>query len=112
MIGERQTQRLPSVDLELHRLGVSLALSDPQALRETLEAHRRRVREILDRIFPELSERNLDLFVRRSPKLLRESVSRTMLETLATQFAHAIEASSSAERAFDNLERFIEGVGV
>src|SRR6185503_19248743 len=110
MVDERQTQRLPKDEAELQRLAASLDFDNPQALRDTLDGHRRRVRGILDRIFPELGERILDLFVRRSPKLLVQS-SPAMMETLATQFARATEDSSSPERAFNNLERFIEGVG-
>lgn len=112
MVGEQQTQRLPKDEVGLASLAAGLGLADTPALLATLDTHRTRVREILDRIFPELRERILDLFVRRSPKLLVQSVGSTMLETLATQFAHAIEASSSPEPAFNNLEHFIEGVGV
>jgi glutamate-ammonia-ligase adenylyltransferase len=111
MIAEQQTQRLPKDDLGLQRLAASLGFAEAGAFSATLDAHRRRVRQLLGRIFPELSERILDLLVRRSPRALVQSVGATMLETLAAQFAHAIEASSSPERAFRNLERFVEGVG-
>jgi len=110
MVAEQQTQRLPTDERALGRLGRSLGFDSHETFSDTLEEHRRRTEEILARIFPELSRRILDVFLHRASKSLAEPANRQLLETLAIQFARAIEASSAPERALNNLERFVEGV--
>lgn len=111
MVAEQQTQRLPTDDAALERLARSLGFEDQAAFGQALEGYRDRAQELLIHIFPEMGARILDLLVRRVPKPLGDPHSRRMLEALARQFARAIEGSSSPERALNNLEGFIEGVG-
>jgi glutamate-ammonia-ligase adenylyltransferase len=111
MVAERQTQRLPKDPAALERLVRNLGFDSVDSIRSELQRHRERARAMFTRIFPEISERILDLFTRSVPSLLSTSTNRTMLETLATQLARAIEVSSNPERALNNLQRFIEGVG-
>lgn len=111
MVGEQQTQRLPKEKDALLRLARSLDFDGIDAFTETLDTHRERTEEILARIFPEMNQRILDLFLRKAPRSLTDAASRQLLETLSTQFARAIETSSAPERALNNLDAFVEGVG-
>lgn len=111
MVAERQTHALPAEPQAAERLARTIGFASSAALSADLEMHRRQTRQVFARIFPEANERIVELFTRRAPDMIANPGSRAMLETLAVQLAQAIEASSSPERALNNLQRFIEGVG-
>ena len=115
MEGERQTHRLPADVAGLARLarGLGLLTDDPAAaLISTLEAHRERVRAAFATLFAEDGVGQLlDLFQRHVPQLLAQPATRVLIEQLAVAFARAIGAAPAPERATNNLDRFIAGVG-
>ncbi len=115
MVGERQTHRLPEAAADLTRLARALGFSGADAAAAcaaALEAHRQRIRTIFASLFAvDGTQRLLDLFQRNAPQLLAQPTTRGLVEQLAGQFAGAIEASPDAERALNNLDRFIRGVG-
>jgi glutamate-ammonia-ligase adenylyltransferase len=57
------------------------------------------------------SDRILDLFLQNVPQLAAEPTTRRMIEMLAASFAKSIDASVDSERALNNLDRFLQGVG-
>ncbi len=114
MVGERQTHRLPDEVADLHHLARALGYlgETPEAFAAALAAHRRRIGEIFTSLFSaDGTVRVLDLFQRNAPQLLAQPATRTQIEELAARFARAIAASPDAERATNNLDRFIRGVG-
>lgn len=115
MVAERQTHHLPKSEEERERLarGMGLRCDDPAAaLDGMLQTYRERVRRIVAELFDEGGrERILALFTRRVPRLREEVMSRGILEELADRFAREIDASANPQRAMNNLDHFIEGVG-
>ena len=55
------------------------------------------------------AEAILQLFLRHQPQLLASPETRSMMETLAEQFAREIEASPDLVLALNNLDRFVRG---
>jgi glutamine synthetase adenylyltransferase len=77
-----------------------------------LDAERSRVRQVFDGLFSEDdAERVLDLFARSASQLLAVPSTRAMIEGLARRFAREIASAADPERAMNNLDRFIRGVG-
>ena len=115
MVGERQTHRLPEDPAELRALARALCFDgdDPTAgFVAELEAHRVAVRAAFAPLFADEGVQPLlDLFQRSVPQLLTQPGVRPLIERLAERFAHAIDASPNRERAMNNLDRFIRGVG-
>jgi len=115
MVGERQTHRLPEAAADLTRLARALGFRGAEAAAACaaeLEGHRQRIRTIFAALFAvDGTQRLLDLFQRNAPQLLAQPTTRGLVEQLAGQFARAIEASPDGERALNNLDRFIRGVG-
>lgn len=115
MVAERQTHRLPSGREALLRLARAsgFAAADPLAdFDAALQAHRREVQRVFAAVFPaSAGSRVLALFQRNAPQLLANPLLRGRIEELAERFAHAIEGSPGPERAMNNLDRFIQGVG-
>jgi glutamate-ammonia-ligase adenylyltransferase len=70
------------------------------------------VRRVFDALFAEGgAQRVLDLFQRSAPHLLAEPTTRRQIELLAAHLAGAIDASADPERAMNNLDRFVRGIG-
>jgi glutamate-ammonia-ligase adenylyltransferase len=115
MEGERQTHLIPAGAAPRERLARALGYRGEQAraLFETrLEAERACVRQVFDGLFSEDdAERILDLFARNASRLVAVPSSRGMIENLARHFAREIASASDPERAMNNLDRFIRGVG-
>jgi glutamate-ammonia-ligase adenylyltransferase len=115
MVGERQTHRLPEDDGERRALARALGFTgaDPTAeFAAALEDCRARIRAVFAELFTdEGAQPLLDLFQRNVPHLLTQPGTRVQIEQLAARFAHAIDASPNRERAMNNLDRFIRGVG-
>lgn len=115
MVDERQTHRLPAEPAARTRLARALGYRVEQAaeaFEAALEAHRARIRAIFTALFSDDgAQRLLDLFQRNAPQLLAQSATRGQIEQLAVRFARAIAAGPDPERAMNNLDRFIRGVG-
>lgn len=115
MEGERQTQLIPAGAQGRERLARALGYRGDDATREfeaRLDTERRCVRQVFDDLFSEDdSERVLDLFARNASRLLAVSSTRDMIEDLARRFAREIASAADPERAMNNLDRFIQGVG-
>jgi glutamate-ammonia-ligase adenylyltransferase len=115
MEGERQTHLIPPGAEGRERLARALGYrgEDARVAFETrLDAERSRVRRVFEGLFPEDdSERVLDLFARSASRLLAIPSARTMMEGLARRFAREISSAADPERAMNNLDRFIRGVG-
>ncbi len=115
MENERQLYHLPTSTAGRQRLARAMASfedGNPDKFDEDLTAHRDRVRRIFSRLFDkDEGERILDLFQDSAPSLLANPATRKLAEDLAKQMAHQIEASSSPDRAMNNLDEFIRGVG-
>ena len=115
MEGERQVHRLPPPGSARERIARALGFGGsggPAAFERALEGHRRRVRELFERLFSEEGEeRILALFARGAPRLLHVPAARAMIEDLARHFAREIEASADPTLALNNLDRFIQGIG-
>ena len=112
---ERQTHLVPASAEGRERLARSLGYrgEDARAAFEArLDAERRRVRQIFEDLFPDDdSERVVDLFARSASRLLTVASTRGMIEALARRFAREIASAADPERAMNNLDRFIRGVG-
>lgn len=116
MVDERQTHVLPSDPEALTRLGRAMGFVDVPdpggALQSALEGHRRQVLSLFGASLSEVEgERIFELFSRNVPHLLSLPAVRGMVGDLADRFAEAIRKSPNPERALDNLDRFIHGVG-
>ena len=115
MYAERQTYVLPSAADDLERLARSFGWSgdDPALqLRSTLGQHRDAVSELMRRLFPEdTADRVMSFFASRMPGLLANTPTRDAMSELADHFAREIEGGPNPQRALNNLERFIAGVG-
>jgi glutamate-ammonia-ligase adenylyltransferase len=115
MEGERQTHLIPPRVEARERLARALGYRGEdarEAFEARLEAERARVRKVFEGLFSEDdSEHVLDLFARSAAGLLAVPSTRGMIEDLARRFAREIASSSDPERAMNNLDRFIRGVG-
>ncbi len=115
MEGERQVYRLPTDARGQSRLARAMGFYGPDATAafiRALEAHRGAVRTAFAGWSAEEGAAQLlDLLQRSVPSLLGEPVTRGQIEQLAAKFAHAIAASPDPERAMNNLERFMRGIG-
>jgi glutamate-ammonia-ligase adenylyltransferase len=115
MVAERQTHRLPKEPEALRRIARAVGFLDGDeraALLARIESHRERVEAVFhDFFFDSGSERIFDLFAHRVPQLLASDTSRKMLWDLAAEFAREVDASPNAERALNNLGRFVENIG-
>jgi glutamate-ammonia-ligase adenylyltransferase len=115
MEGERQTHLIPPSAEGRERLARALGYRGEEAragFEARLEAERSRVRQVFDSLFSEDdSERVLDLFARSASRLLVVPSTRGMIEGLARRFAREISSAADPERAMNNLDRFIRGVG-
>ena len=115
MLAERQTHRVPSESDARRRLARGLGFLEEDGLERfdaALAEQRARVRAVFDGFFfDQGSERIFDMFAHSVPQLLASPTTRRMLEELASQFATEIDQSSDAQRALNNLDRFVRGVG-
>ena len=115
MEGERQSHRLPTEAHARLRLARAMGFTGSDAVAafdRALGEHRQRVRAGFAALFAEDgAQRLLDLFQRNAPRLFAEPVTRSQIEQLAAHFARAIAASPDPERAMNNLDRFIRGIG-
>jgi len=115
MEGERQTHLIPPSAEGRERLARALGYRGEGAragFEARLDAERSRVRQVFDSLFSEDdSERVLDLFARSASRLLVVPSTRGMIEGLARRFAREISSAADPERAMNNLDRFIRGVG-
>lgn len=112
MEAERQVHRLAASGPARERAARALGFAEVTAFDGVLEEHRRRVREIFERLFSEKGEdRILALFARSAPGLVHLPGARAMVEDLARHFAREIEAAADPELALNNLDRFIQGIG-
>lgn len=115
MEAERQTHKMPTEPAALERLVRAVGYLEPDAVAAfdaDLDAHRSNNREIFDAFFPhEGADRILDLFATNVPRLMAFPASRQMIEQLAGQFGTEIDAAASPERALNNLDRLLSGVG-
>lgn len=115
MVAERQTHHLPKSPEDLACLARSMGLTDDDpvaAFQSLIQNHRDHVRRIVAELFDEGGRaRILGLFARRVPRLLEAPMSRAIIEELADRFAREIDAAPHPQRAMNNLDRFVEGVG-
>jgi glutamate-ammonia-ligase adenylyltransferase len=112
MEAERQVHRLAASGPARERAARALGFAALADLDRALEEHRRRVREVFERLFSERGEdRVLALFARGAPALLHLPGARAMVEDLARHFAREIEAAADPELALNSLDRFIQGIG-
>jgi glutamate-ammonia-ligase adenylyltransferase len=123
MEGERQTHRLPAELGSRTRLARAMGFLEAEAaegspgtpverFEAVLAGHRQWIRASFTDLFAESgSDRLLELFQRHVPRLLAQPVTRGQIEQLASQFARAIDATADPERAMNNLDRFIRGIG-
>lgn len=114
MVAERQTHRVPGDAAARAQLARAMGYLDDdcvESFTRELEAHRARVRAVFEGFFFDHgSERIFDLFAHSVPQLLATPTTRRMLEELAAQFAREIDKSPDAQRALNNLDRFIRGI--
>jgi len=115
MEGERQTHLIPPGAEGRERLARALGYRGEDArgaFEVRLDAERSRVRQAFEDLFSDDdSERILDLFARSAARLLAVPSTRGMIEGLARHFAREISSAADPERALNNLDRFIRGVG-
>jgi glutamate-ammonia-ligase adenylyltransferase len=115
MVGERQTHRVPAEPGARRRLARAMGFLEEDALRAfdaALQRHRDRILELFQAFLLEGGrERIFEIFARNAPQLSAFPTTRAMLERLAEHFARAIELSADPERALNNLDRFIQGIG-
>ncbi|MBW2383723.1 MAG: hypothetical protein JRG92_08810 [Deltaproteobacteria bacterium] len=115
MEDERQRHVVPGTPRARLRLARAMGFVGKDAEQRfdaALEAARTEVKSIVGSTFGETaSDRILELFLRNVPQLVAEPTTRGMIEALAGQFAQSIDASSDPERALNNLDRFVQGIG-
>lgn len=112
---EHQAHRVPKEGALLARLARAMGFLDEDGasgFERELARVRQRVEREAARLSPEGGvERIAELFARGAPKLVGFPASRAMLEELGAQFAAHIDTSPDPERALNNLDRFVHGVG-
>jgi glutamate-ammonia-ligase adenylyltransferase len=120
MEAERQVHLVPVQAAAVSRLARAMGYRGDSAGSEfqgELDRRRERVRDAYESLLSQGgagrgADRVLDLFLRGAPsRLVHFPASRSMLEELAERFAREIDASSDPERALNNLDRFIQGIG-
>jgi len=103
--------QLESFDLQLSTTSGE-ALTVSVASSSVLAEHRAAVRRAFTGLLQAGGEDAVfGLFARHVPQLCGSPTTRGMIEELARNFARQVEASSDPERAMNNLDRFIRGVG-
>jgi glutamate-ammonia-ligase adenylyltransferase len=119
MEGERQVHVLPRDAAGRERLARSLGYQGESGVTEfetaTL-ACRERVHATYESVLAGSgkdggAERVLGVFLRGNPRLVAAPATRPMMEELAERFALEIDASGEPERALNNLDRFVQGIG-
>ena len=115
MEDERQVHELPQRPEARLRLARAMGFSGDAALAE-FEAELARQRDCVRAFGTSVqtesnAEAILQLFLRHQPKLLTSPETRSMMETLAEQFAREIEASPDLVLALNNLDRFVRALG-
>ena len=112
---ERQVYRLPAAGAGRLRVARSLGFREGDsvaAFDQQLSEHRARIHEVFGNLFEMRGgEQILDLFQRNAPSLLANPAGRSLVENLARQIAESVATSASPERAMNNVEKFIRGVG-
>jgi glutamate-ammonia-ligase adenylyltransferase len=118
MEGERQTHVVPVDDDARARLARAMDFVDDEEkgsadeqFSATLEAHSAHILSLSGATAETCEERILELYARNIPRLLAQPGMKPMIETLAGRFARCIDGSPDPERALNNLDRFIQGVG-
>ena len=117
MENEQQTHRLPLGAPARERIARAFGLRGTaeevlERFDRDLGTHRERTRSIFAGLLPDApSDHALELLARGAPALVALPTTRTMIEQLAQNFGRALKASSSPERALNNLARFAEGIG-
>ncbi len=118
MEGERQVHVLPRAGPARLRIARAMAhfgaAEDAQsAFERDLTACRARVHEAYESVLAVDGglEGVIDIFSRSAPQLMRISATGRMMEELAAHFAREIDASADPERALNNLDRFVQGIG-
>ena len=115
MDAERQTHRLPEAPAAREQLARAMGFRGATAVADfdaALASHRDRVRRSFGALLHDQgSERVLALFMQSAPQVLANPATRSLIEDLARHFAREIDASTDPERAMNNLDRFIRGVG-
>jgi glutamate-ammonia-ligase adenylyltransferase len=115
MEGERQIHRLPSDAAARLRLARAMGFIGGDAVHafdQALDDARQGIRALFAGLFADDgAPRVLDLFQHNAPALLAQPATRSGIERLATRFAHAIQSGPDRERAMNNLDRFIRGIG-
>ncbi len=115
MEAERQVHALPRQAAAIKRLARAMGFTggdETAAFAQALSAHRQRIRQAFTSLFHEGGSKGiLALFQRNVPRLLDNTVTRALVQDLAGKFASAIDACPDPERAMNNLDRFIHGVG-
>jgi glutamate-ammonia-ligase adenylyltransferase len=119
MEAERQVHLVSNRTQSAMRLAHAMGYRGDSAREEfqaELERRRERVRSAYGSLLSQGaaergSERVLELFVRGAPRLAAFPAVRRMLEGLAERFAGEIDASGDPERALNNLDRFVQGIG-
>jgi [glutamine synthetase] adenylyltransferase / [glutamine synthetase]-adenylyl-L-tyrosine phosphorylase len=77
-----------------------------------LDEQRQHVLEVFAELFAgDGAQRVLDLFQRGAPHLFAAPETRAQYEELGAHLARAIDASADPERAMNNLDRFVRGLG-
>jgi len=114
MQAERQTHWLPVAAAARERIARGL-FPGPDAVAQLdarLAAHTERVRGAFDALLAEEgSARVIALFMQGAPQLMAVPEVRGMMEGLAGRFASEIASSADPERALNNLDRFVQGLG-
>ncbi len=115
MSAEGQTHTLPEDERERTRMARALGYLGPDAtaqLEHTLRRHCETVSRAVAEAFPERdTDRVFALLSGHAPELLAAESSRVALEDLAERFTRAVAASADPERAFNNLDHFVRGLG-
>ncbi len=115
MEGERQLHRLPKSEAGLLRLARAMKYLEDDAI-DCLQSEISRRRTFLrslatDSFSKDNRERVQELFERAVPELLGFDLTRHLVEELISRFASEIDSRADAERALNNLDRFIRGTG-
>ncbi|MEE2674372.1 MAG: hypothetical protein VX466_11285 [Myxococcota bacterium] len=119
MEAERQVHVLPRDLPGRQRLARSLGYPGESGVAEfeaAIDACRERVHAIYASVLAGSgadggAERVLDVFLRGGSQLAEVPATRTMIDELAERFALEIDTSSEPERALNNLDRFVKGIG-
>jgi glutamate-ammonia-ligase adenylyltransferase len=119
MEGERQVHSLPrdaGAGQRLARAMGHLGADAGEALAAEIESCRERIHSAYESVLAGSGldggvEGVIDVFSRGAPQLMTFPATRRMVEELAASFAREIDASGERERALNNLDRFVKGIG-